>query len=124
MDDFEAKLRRLALRAPSERLDARVLAEASAPRRATGPRRQVPAWLAAAAALLMGVVGFAGGQAWRGDEARIAPVARTARPAPITVQVIYNAPASPHPFDFTRASDIFPAGRMEATIQQRKGDST
>jgi len=118
MDDFESKLKRLPLRAPSPRLDARVVAQK--PERPIQPSPvtwRVPVWLAAAAAAIMALAGFAAGTAWRGER-RVVEF----RPSPpVTIQVIHDSSATGNPFDFTRASDIFPAGKMEATIHTSKG---
>jgi len=119
MEDFESKLKRVRLRAPSPELDERVLAQKpQRPVRISLAGRRVPFWLAAAAAVAMAGVGFATGLAWRRQQ----PIAAERRlPSPATIQVIYNSPAEGNPFDFTRASHFFPAGRLEATIQTSKG---
>ena len=118
MDDLEANLRKLPLRVPSPMLDLRVAAQM--PQRPTeqpAPRWRVPLWSAAAASIAMAIVGFGAGVAWRGEKPAVGvPIA-----PPVTVQVIYNAPASGNPFDFTHASEFLPAGEMEAKIQTGRG---
>lgn len=118
MEDLESKLRGLRLRRPSQNLDERIMAQK--PERPVQPspaRWRVPVWLAAAAALVMAVAGFAAGRAWRGNQT----VAMSRSQPSVMLQVIYHSPSSANPFDFTRASDIFPAGKMETTIQTSKG---
>ena len=122
MDDLEAKLRTLRLREPSPDLDDRVRAQK--PERPPSPEfasTRVSIWVAAAAALVMAVAGFAVGAAWRGEPA---VVIRQGPPPPVAVQVIYNSPSSGNPFDFTLASDIFPPGEMTTSIQTQKGTGT
>ena len=118
MKDLESKLREIALRAPSGELDRRVMAQK--PERPVQPSPapwRIPLWLAGAVAVTMAVAGFAAGLAWRG---RPAPPPRSTL-MPATIQVIYRSPSEANPFDFTPASDIFPAGKMEAKIQVKKG---
>ena len=118
MNDLESKLREIRLLAPSGELDARVLAQKPvSPIQPSPAPWRIPLWLAGAAALTMAVIGFAAGIAWHG---RQAPVARPLL-IPATIQVIYQSPSAENPFDFTPASDIFPAGKLEAKIQVQKG---
>lgn len=118
MKDLERKLRKLPLIAPSRGLDHRVSAKKpERPGQLFPERRGVPIWVTAAVGLIMTLVGFAIGTAWRGEQ----PVARRHPRPPVRVYVIYDSPASGNPFDFTRASDMFPAGKMETTTQTQKG---
>ena len=113
--ELESKLRTLPLMAPSGDLDARVLAQKpERPMRPFRARRRVPVWVTVGVALIMAVVGFAGGVLWRGGK----PVARHDQRPPVRVQVIYNSPTSPNPFDFTTASHFFPAGELEVTTRK------
>jgi hypothetical protein len=129
MEDFEARLRAIPLRGPSPELDGRVEAQKPpAPiRRPPSARNRVPAWLAAAAAVVMGMIGFAAGLAWRDEDnaglkGAAAAATPVAAPAPIQhIQIIYQAPSNTNPFDFTYASDFFPAGEMEAQITTGEG---
>ena len=118
MKELESKLRKVPLKAPSQGLDGRVAAQK--PEHATGHfpgRRGVPVWVAVTVALITAMVGFAIGQAWRGEP----PGGGHVRPRPVMIHVIYNSPSSGNPFDFTRACGIFPDGEMETTIQTQKG---
>ena len=115
MKDLERKLRRFPLAAPSRDLDDRVLAQK--PERPAEPcreRRRVPLWLTAAIALIMAAVGFGAGVTWRSAP----PVATRDRRPPVMIQVIYSSPTSRNPFDFTNASQFFPAGKPEVTIEK------
>lgn len=115
MKNLESKLRKLPLIAPSRDLDERVLAQK--PERPMQPlpgRRGLPIWVAAAVALIMGIVGFGAGTAWRSRR----PIAGRDRRPPVMIQVIYNSPTSPNPFDFTTASHFFPAGELEVTTRK------
>ena len=118
MEQLESRLKALPLRAPSRNLDVRVLGQK--PQRPLQPLRtprRVPIWLTAAVGLLMAFAGFATGLAWRGEQA----TTDLHRAVPVMVHVIYNSPASGNPFDFTRASDIFPAGELEAKTHVQTG---
>ena len=118
MKNLEWKLRKLPLVTPSRDLDDRVLAQK--PERPMQPFHKpwrVPAWATAALGVIMAGAGFIGGVAWRGEQR----VPRRQPRAPVIIQVIYDSPSSRNPFDFTQASDIFPAGELKATIQTHKG---
>ncbi|NQT83775.1 hypothetical protein HQ563_12160 [bacterium] len=120
MKDLESKLKKLPLVAPSPDLDDRVSAQKTGrPVRRFPERRGVPVWVTGAVALIMAVVGFAVGASRRGEQPHRRP-GRERRP-PVRLHVIYNSPSSGNPFDFTRASDMFPAGKMETTTQTQKG---
>ena len=119
MKDLESKLKALRLRPPSRNLDDRVLAQKrERPVAASYAVRRVPIWLTAAVALVMALAGFATGAAWRGEQPSSAEHHRS---APVMVHVIYNSPSSGNPFDFTHASDVFPAGKLETKTHIEKG---
>ena len=118
MNELEARLRELRLRAPSPDLDRLVLSQRPEPQ-PEQPRAwfRVPLWAACAVALVAALAGFSAGNAWRANRAF-----SVAHPSPpITVRVLYHAPALGDPFDFTRRFDIFPAGEMRANIHVEKG---
>lgn len=120
MNDLESRLRDLPLREPSAQLDERVMAQKpDRPTPETGRSRRVPVWLAAVTAALMGVAGFGAGATWRGE--RATEIVEPPTQPPVTIQVIYNSPATGDPFDFTQSSDVFPAGKMEEKIAIHEG---
>jgi hypothetical protein len=102
MRNFESKLKRLRLLAPSEQLDERVLGVR--PERAEGPSRaprRIPLWSAAAVSLIMGSLGFVGGAICQSRRLPGTAEMRT----PIRVELICDSPSGTNPFDFTTVSD-------------------
>jgi len=121
MDELESRLRSLPLRRPSPGLDDRVFgsarpAGAGAERQAGRSPARVPLWSAAAAAILMGLLGY--GLRWL-----TAPAAAERRPAlPIvTTEIIVRPAADAMPFDFTRPSDPWLEGPLQAELVHVKG---
>jgi len=113
MDDFERRLGKLRPRDPSPELDRKVLgARPAAPVRPGALGRPVPLWIVAAVALATGIAGFGAGIA----VGILGPPARLAPGAPVTFQITQGPSASGNPFDFTRASGMFPPGPMRTTI--------
>ena len=110
MDNLESNLRKLPLRAPSERLDDRVLG--LKPERTSRAAQRVPVWSAVAASLLMAGLGFAAGLNCRGAGTVDSPEADP----PIRVELIYDSPTGTNPFDFTTASTDFSHGEWELTV--------
>jgi len=120
MNDLESELRGLPLIAASPDLDRRVLSQKPEPSLPPAPAPwRVPVWAAAMAALAMAVAGFGAGFAWRAPQGVAAPL----RAAPTTVQIIYHSASTGDPFDFTRASSVFPAGDLEAKVYVERGAS-
>jgi len=118
MNDLETRLRALPLRNPSNNLDSRVLAQRPEPSFCPPLiRRGIPLWLAATAGLLLVIAGYAAGRIACPPQVAGPPL----RPAPVTVQVVYNSPDAGDPFDFTHASKSFPAGELEAKVQVQGG---
>jgi hypothetical protein len=119
MEDFESRLKGLRLRQPSPELDQRILAAKTQAVPANGRRRvrQMPLWAAAAASLLLGLFGFAAGFAVRGSP----PVILSSQNPPASVQVIYHAPSTGDPFDFTRNPDAIVPRQVKTTLQIMKG---
>lgn len=103
---FEEALKRIALRPPSEGLDARIAASLASEARLRTHGRWAIAWpWAAAAALAMGIFGFIGGRESAAKPKQALAATRTVAPAAVQVQVIYRAATSPDPFDFTIPAD-------------------
>ncbi len=120
MDDLERKLKALRLRPPSDKLDERVLAEAPQPRVVPvhwWNRYRVPVWAAAAASVLMVLVGFAGGAALVARR----PVTIVQQSPPVVeMHVVYtNSPKNP--FDVTRSSQDFLPGPMNVKVHVEGG---
>ena len=92
MEEFENRLKRVPLRRPTSGLDARLRA------RGLGGHRVISLRHAAAAAIIMGVAGFAIGHLAR------TPAGREAPPS-VSIEILNDSPRG-NPFDFTVASDI------------------
>ncbi len=119
MDDLERKLKTLRLRPPSDNLDDRVLGDAP-PRVIPAPwwnRYRVPVWAAAAASLLMVLLGFAGGATLVAR--RPVTVVQTSPPV-VEMRVVYtNSPTNP--FDVTRSSQDLLPGPMNVKVHVEGG---
>ncbi|MDP2898159.1 MAG: hypothetical protein Q8Q12_16610 [bacterium] len=117
MKEMESKLKDLPLRRPSADLDGRLLREK--PERPMQPhwrRQRVSVWATAIVGVMMAVAGFVAGAAWRSGK----HTSRPGEPPRVVIQVIYNSPDSRNPFDFTRASHLFPAQEVETTTLKLK----
>lgn len=118
MKDLESKLKRLPLAAPSPGLDERVITRKPGfPLHSHPAPRRVPLWATAAIAVATALAGFVAGAMWRSDQSVRSHAART----PVKMYVIYDLPALRNPFDFTLASDFFPAQKLETTVRTQKG---
>jgi hypothetical protein len=102
MQDLESKLKKLSLRPPSEQLDERVLSlKRARPSRPSRGGVCVPLWTAAAASVLMGILGFSIGLVYRGKPSADLRQERH----PVTVELLCDSPSGTNPFDFTTVSD-------------------
>ena len=117
MKELESKLKGLPVRRPSADLDDRVLREKpEQPMQPYRQRRRVSVWVTAIVGLMMALVGFVAGAAWRGG----GQTARPEGPPRAVIQVIHNSAGSRNRFDFTRASHFLPAGEMETTTRKAR----
>ena len=99
MNDFELKLRRLKLRAPSDALDERIMGlKPESPERPSAAGWRVRGWSAVAASVVMVCVGFVAGAVWS------AALRGQSDEPTMVVHVLYESPSSTNPFDFTRAA--------------------
>jgi hypothetical protein len=106
MNDFEDRLRALPICKPSHELRERIFGKKTA---RLGLKSiiygRVPVAWAAAASVIMGLVGFFIASLWVIPTQPKGPI----REASMNVQIIYQAPKTPHVFDFTeRAVDFLP----------------
>jgi hypothetical protein len=118
MADFESKLKSFRVRQASQGLDERVLAAKAGLTPASSGRavRQIPLWAAMAASLTLGLVGFTAGLATRASP----PAISAHQASPASVQVIYHAPLTGDPFDFTRNPQAILPHCVKATLQTTK----
>lgn len=118
MDKLESKLRDLSLRAPSHKLDDRVLG--LKPERPSRAVRRVPLWSAVASCIVVAIVGFTAGALYRG---RPSPESPGTRP-PVRVELICDSPSGTNPFDFTAASADSPGREWGITVISATETST
>ena len=114
MKDFEDRLRSLPMREPSHELRGRIFGKKtrqSALRSIVYTR--IPVAWAAAVSIVMGFVGFFIGFMWVTAIQPESPI----RAASVNVQIIYQAPRTPHVFDFTEAATDFLPGDVNVRIK-------
>ena len=116
--DIESELKKLKLRGPSDELDQRVLSQREGPDAPSRPGRlQVSMWVAMAAAVLMGCLGFFfGAMTARESSPRLPHLIST-------TEILYQTASLANPFDFTNHSEDFPAGKLNAKLEIPKGAS-
>jgi len=110
MDDLEARLKGLPLRAPSPELDRRILDALASPMNRPGGNG-VPWWAAAAVALGIGLGGFFVGRGFPSHKVD-APMRATA----FAIEIVDRN--SPNAFDFTQSRRTFPE-EVEVFVQTR-----
>lgn len=129
MDEFEDRLKSLALREPSNEMDARVMAMRPQPApQLVWWRRRSPLWASAAVCASLCAVAFFAGRMSHQPEQTPAPTFAVAPPAPrptpelepVRVYVIYNTPEN-NPFDFRNAEFVNRPAIDPATIQHPNG---
>lgn len=114
MQDFEDRLRSLPMREPSDELRGRIFGKKT---RQSALRsiicRRIPVAWAAAVSIVMGFVGFFIAFMWVTAIQPESPI----RAASVNVQIIYQAPETPHVFDFTEAAMDFLPGDVQVRVK-------
>lgn len=114
MKDFEDRLKRLPICKPSDELRERIFGKET-PRSALRSILcgRIPVAWAAGASVAMGVVGFLIAFLWIPATQRETPI----REASMNVQIIYQAPKTPHVFDFTETAVDFLPGDVNVQVK-------
>ncbi len=114
MQDFEDRLKTLLMRKPSHELRGRIFGEKT---RQSALRsiicRRIPVAWAAAVSIAIGLMGFFIAFMWVTAIQPESPI----RAASVNVQIIYQAPETPHIFDFTEASMDFLPGDVKVRVK-------
>ena len=114
MQDFEDRLRSLPMCKPSHELRKRIFGKKvtqSALRSIVYTR--IPVAWAAAVSIALGLVGFFIAFMWVTAIQPESPI----RAASVNVQIIYQAPKTPHVFDFTEAATDFLPGDVKVQVK-------
>ena len=114
MQDFEDRLRSLPMCELSHELRGRIFGEK--PRQSALRSiicRRIPVAWAAAVSIVMGFVGFFIAFMWVTAIQPESPI----RAASVNVQIIYQAPRTPHVFDFTEAAMDFLPGDVKVRVK-------
>lgn len=118
MNDLESRLKEMPLAKPSPRLRQRIFDGMPDRRRRRGPASifqvRIPLGWAAAAAILMGLVGFAAARQ-SGPNLPQTPAPRGS--SRVEVQIVEVPAGRPHFFDFTGAADDFLPRDSEVRIE-------
>jgi len=114
MQDFEDRLRSLPMREPSDELRGRIFGEKT---RQSALRsivyRRIPVAWAAAVSIAIGLVGFFIASLRDTAIQQESPI----RTETVNVQIIYQAPETPHVFDFTEAAMDFLPGDVKVRVK-------